>query len=123
MTDSWLNEERYKLISALHPVNRFATVDEVANMILFLSSEESTFCECLLSCGGWEMSESNLNASSWCAIERCYYAPLPVNFLLSIAPQSRRSRVCGGRRVHCALNELRSEKKVRCVQALRTLTR
>jgi NAD(P)-dependent dehydrogenase (short-subunit alcohol dehydrogenase family) len=47
MTDAWLNEEYYKSISALHPAGRFATADEVANAIMFLASEESTFCGCL----------------------------------------------------------------------------
>ncbi|KAI9015422.1 oxidoreductase [Hyaloraphidium curvatum] len=45
MTDSWLNDPQvYQQIAKEHALNRFGTADEVSNILLFLASEESSFC-------------------------------------------------------------------------------
>jgi len=43
MTQSALDDGRVTEIAKLHALKRFGTADEVANVIVFLASEESSF--------------------------------------------------------------------------------
>lgn len=48
-------EERWNANIASHPMGRMGSVDEIANLVMFLSSDESSYVsgECIITSGGW----------------------------------------------------------------------
>ena len=48
-------EEKQRANLAAHPMGRYGSVDEIANLIMFLSSDESSYVsgECIITSGAW----------------------------------------------------------------------